>query len=227
MPKINVYLPDELAEAVRESGLPVSPICQRALEQALRRMTAIRQAVLSDLDPAALAERLPGFTARLLEVLTIAADRAKRRDATTVTTGDLLYGLVNERQNLGRQVLAAMEVDPDVLSVPEDDEPAVATDALRFSAPAAAAMELTVGEAIGLGHNYVGCEHLVIGLAAEPDGIAGTLLRERGADGKAVRRAVTAAVAGYAHLRATAGGGNPLLAQLIQRVERLERQLAG
>ena len=36
MPKINVYLPDELADAVREAGLPVSPICQRALEQAVR-----------------------------------------------------------------------------------------------------------------------------------------------------------------------------------------------
>ena len=227
MPKINVYLPDELAEAVRESGLPVSPICQRALEQALRRMTAIRQAVLSELDPEALAERLPGFTARLLTVLTLAAERAKARETTTVTTGDLLSGLITERQNLGRQVLAAMEVDPDLLVVPEHDEAAVATDALRFSAPAAAAMELTVGEAIGLGHNYVGCEHLIIGLAAEPDGLAGAMLRERGADGKAVRRAVAAAVAGYAHLRATGGGANPLLAQLVKRIERLESQLAG
>jgi ATP-dependent Clp protease ATP-binding subunit ClpA len=102
---------------------------------------------------------------------------------------------------------------------------AVATDALRFSVPAAAAMETAVGEAIGLGHNYVGCEHLLIGLATEPDGVAGALLRERGADGKAVRRAVAAAVAGYAHLRAT-NGAQALLAPLIERIERLESRLS-
>jgi ATP-dependent Clp protease ATP-binding subunit ClpA len=231
MPKINVYLPDELADAVRDSGLPVSPICQRALEQALRRMTAIRQAVLSDLQPDTMAERLPGFTARLVTVITLAAERAGDRGSASVTTGDLLHGLITERQNLGRQVLAVMEIDPDLLAVPADDEPAVAADALRFSGPAASAMEATVGEAIGLGHNYVGCEHLLIGLASEADGTAGTLLRERGADGKAVRRAVAAAVAGYAHLRSTSGAAAPTglltvlraeLAPLVERIERLE-----
>ncbi|MDX6415722.1 MAG: hypothetical protein QOG28_342, partial [Trebonia sp.] len=38
MPKINVYLPDDLAEAVKEAGLPVSAICQATLEQAVRRL---------------------------------------------------------------------------------------------------------------------------------------------------------------------------------------------
>ncbi|MDQ1521366.1 MAG: hypothetical protein QOI55_2439, partial [Actinomycetota bacterium] len=40
MPKINVYLPDDLAEAVREARIPVSAVCQRALEDALRHSTA-------------------------------------------------------------------------------------------------------------------------------------------------------------------------------------------
>jgi post-segregation antitoxin (ccd killing protein) len=43
VPKINVYLPDELAEAVKEAGVPVSAVCQRALEQAVRRITSIRE----------------------------------------------------------------------------------------------------------------------------------------------------------------------------------------
>ena len=55
---------------------------------------------------------------------------------------------------------------------------------MRYSTPAANALEMTVGEATALGHNYVGCEHLLIGLAAEPDGIAGRVLREAGADAK-------------------------------------------
>jgi post-segregation antitoxin (ccd killing protein) len=43
MPKINVYLPDELAEAVKAAGVPVSAVCQRALEEAVKRMTALRE----------------------------------------------------------------------------------------------------------------------------------------------------------------------------------------
>ena len=40
MPKINVYLPDDLAEAVRTARIPVSAVCQRALEDALQKATA-------------------------------------------------------------------------------------------------------------------------------------------------------------------------------------------
>lgn len=239
MPKINVYLPDELADAVRETGLPVSPICQRALEQAVRRITTIRQAVLTDLDPDRLSERLPSFTGRLVIVLTLAARRAQEAGATSVTSGDLLHGMLAENHNLGLHVLTAMDVAPDSLTAPATPEPATSGGGLRFSGPAAVALELAVGEAIGFGHNYVGCEHLLVGLAAEPDGAAGELLCSRAVDGKAARRAVAAAVAGYAHLRSTttaepsaAPATSALLtavraelAPLVERIERLEERL--
>jgi ATP-dependent Clp protease ATP-binding subunit ClpA len=235
MPKINVYLPDDLADAVRETGLPVSPICQRALELAVRRITTIRQAVLSDVDPAGLAELVPSFTARLVTVLNLAAGRARESGAASVTTGDLLHGVLVEGQNLGLQILNAMDVTPASLTAPATPEPPTAAGGLRFSAPAAIALELAVGEAIGFGHNYVGCEHLLIGLAGEPDGAAGELLRTRGVDGKAARRTVAAALAGYAHLRA--GTSDPAappallnavraeLAPLLKRIEALETRL--
>nr|WP_296072883.1 Clp protease N-terminal domain-containing protein [uncultured Actinoplanes sp.] len=233
MPKVNVYLPDDLADAVRDSGLPVSTICQRALEQAVRRMTTIREAVLSDLDRDRLATRLPSFTARLVTVLTLAADRAKEAGAATLTTGDLLAGLIAERDNLALQVLLAMDIAPESLTAPSTPEPGRAADGLRFSTPAAVALELAVTEAVGFGHNYVGCEHLLIALAGEPDGAAGEMLRSRGADAKATRRAVAAAVAGYSHLRtANAGKADAAgallkavraeIAPLIERIERLE-----
>jgi ATP-dependent Clp protease ATP-binding subunit ClpA len=237
MPKINVYLPDDLAEAVRETGLPVSPICQRALEQAVRRITTIRQAVLTDIDPAWLAERLPTFTARLVSVLNLATVRARESGAASVTTGDLLHGLLAEGQNLALQILTAMDVAPESLTAPGTPEPPAAPGGLRFSVPAAVALELSVGEAIGFGHNYVGCEHLLVGLAAEPEGAAGDLLRSRAVDGKAARRTVAAAAAGYAHLRATTTdqAAPPVLlnavraelAPLVQRIERLEQRLPG
>ncbi|MEV4348079.1 Clp protease N-terminal domain-containing protein, partial [Actinoplanes sp. NPDC049596] len=176
MPKINVYLPDDLADAVRESGIPVSAICQRALEQAVQRVAAIRDATVTDLDPAALAERLPSFTPRLVTVLSLAAQRDD-----PVTTGGLLHGILAEGQNLALQILSAMDIPPTTITAPTTGEPTGDATGPRFSKPAAIALELAVGEAIGLGHNYVGCEHLIIALAAEPEGAAGEVLRARGA----------------------------------------------
>jgi ATP-dependent Clp protease ATP-binding subunit ClpA len=233
MPKINVYLPEDLADAVRDTGVPVSAICQRALEQAVRRMARIRQAVLGAVDPDTLAERLPHVTARVVTVLTLAAEQARTSGAGNVSTGALLHGMIAEGGNLALQILTAMDVEPGRIAVEQAPESGGEGAGLRFSTPAGNALELAVTEAIALGHNYVGCEHLLIGLVAEPDGAAGPLLRSRGIELKAVRRSVAAAVAGYAHLRNTLQSApaqpNALLsavraeiAPLIARIERLE-----
>jgi ATP-dependent Clp protease ATP-binding subunit ClpA len=234
MPKINVYLPDDLADAVRGTGVPVSAVCQRALEQAVRRMTTIRQAVLDTVDADRLAGRLPHVTGRAATALGIAAGEAREAGTPNVGTGALLRGLVAEGGNLALQILSAMDIDPTRIVFADTAEPG-GGDGLRFSTAAGNALELAVGEAIALGHNYVGCEHLLIGLAAEPDGVAGQALRSAGAEPKAVRRAVAAAVAGYAHLRAntpapaaTSGILTAMRAELqplIERIERLEERL--
>lgn len=233
MPKINVYLPDDLAEAVRDSGLPVSAICQRALEEAVRRVTMIRQTALGDLDAEQLAAMLPSFTGRAVTVLSLAINAARDAGAPNVGTGHLLRAMITEGENLALRVLRAMEIEPATLRWAEKDEPGGGAG-LRYSTPAANALEMPIAEATAMGHNYVGCEHLLIGLAAEPDGIAGRVLREAGADAKSVRRAVSAAVGGYAHLRATkpAAGAEQLTAvvrhelrPLVQRIETLEARL--
>jgi len=79
MPKINVYLPDELADAVRRSGVPVSAICQRALEQSVRRVNAIRATTVSDLDSATSGDRLARFTDRARAALRRGIGRAAGR----------------------------------------------------------------------------------------------------------------------------------------------------
>ena len=236
MPKINVYLPDDLAETVRKTGVPVSAVCQRALEQAVERMTAIRAAVLSDVDAKTLAGKLPNFTRRTVTALSLAAGDAG--DGPHVTTGHLLRGMIAEGGNLAVRILTLMEIDPAALAAaPVKTEPGGDGEGLRFSTPAGNALDLAVSEATAMGHNYVGCEHLLIGLSAEMDGNAGRALRNAGAQPKSVRHAVTAALAGYTHLRATAApAGAPanLLAAvraeiqpLIQRIERLERDVSG
>jgi ATP-dependent Clp protease ATP-binding subunit ClpC len=239
MPKINVYLPDELAEAVKEAGVPVSAVCQRALEQAVRRVTAIRETASSTSDLQDAVADLQHFTERTRTAIRLAHEQARTAGAAEIGTEHLLGGLLAEGGNLGLQVLRALEIDPDrvwseiVRRTPGggtvEDDPA-----LRFGGPAANALELTVTEATSLGHNYVGCEHLLLGLISEPDGTAGQVLRSMGAEPRLARRAVSAALAGYVHLRgqAAAKPENALAAAvrqeiqpIVQRLERLEERL--
>lgn len=102
---------------------------------------------------------------------------------------------------------------------------------------------MTVTDATALGHNYVGCEHLLLGLIAEPDGAAGHILRGLGAEPRLTRRAVSAALAGYVHLRAQTQASTPSpapadvagslstalreeLRPILRRLERLEEHLS-
>jgi ATP-dependent Clp protease ATP-binding subunit ClpC len=231
MPKINVYLPDDLADAVRDTAIPVSAICQRALDLAVRRITAVRQATRDNLDDQDLSALLPSFTERAVTVLSLARDTA----GPAVTTGDLVNAIVTEGGNLAMRVLRSIEIDPRRITVAVTTEPGGDGAGLRFSTAAANAVELAVSEATGLGHNYVGCEHLIIGLAAEPDGAAGRALREAGADAKVLRRSVSAALAGYSAASAAASAAAaPALAAmvrqeltpLVRRIEALEARLA-
>lgn len=247
MPKINVYLPDDLADAVKDTGVPVSAICQRALEQAVRRVTAIRQTALGELAADELSDRLPLFTARARRAVKLAIDQATRDGFRHVGTGHLLAGMIAEGDNLALRVLVAIDVDPAQVQrdltraatseAATDSSGAGEATAQRFSGPAANALELAVTEASALGHNYVGCEHLLLALVSEPDGTAGTVLRALGAEVRLTRRAVTAALAGYVHLRAqsSAAATDPAqalaaavqqhLQPLLNRIERLEQHL--
>ncbi|WP_329459680.1 Clp protease N-terminal domain-containing protein [Streptomyces sp. NBC_01497] len=262
MPKINVYLPDELAETVKQAGVPVSAVCQRALETAVRRVTAIRETALHGPDTAAAQGAFGQFTARTKTVMERAAQEARSTGRPEVDTGALLAGILAEGENLGLRVLLAMEIPPEHVGRelaarrglaaqgrPPTDDTLVNAEAVddvrgegaapRFDAEAAAAVELSVTEAIGLGHNYVGCEHLLLGLAAEPNGVGGQVLRSLGAEPRLLRRAVTAALAGYVHLQAQTAGratadapGTPQAAlltalrqelkPLAERIDRLE-----
>jgi ATP-dependent Clp protease ATP-binding subunit ClpA len=231
VPKINVYLPDDLAEAVREMGVPVSAICQRALEASVRRVTAVRQATLGQVPLDDPAGRMAHFTAKSRAAVGLAVRSARASGSDTVGTEHLLAGLLADDTNLAMVVLTSMEIEPAAIgqalaaagvtaaaaaaaatsAAPTNPDPdsgpgagaGASGGALRFSGPAANALELAVTEAISLGHNYVGCEHLLLGLASETEGTGGAVLRDLGADARPVRRAVTAALAGYTAISAS------------------------
>jgi ATP-dependent Clp protease ATP-binding subunit ClpC len=217
VPKINVYLPDDLADAVKEAGVPVSAVCQRALETAVRRVTAIRQVVAAAPDAAGAADPpIVNFTARLMGMLQ-SAKASARAAGVAAGTEHLLSVLADDDNSLAVRVLSALEITPrqirSALAGPgrAGTEPAArpaaeakaATEAKAaagrpgFDQHAALALELAVTESSGLGNNYVGTEHLLLGLIGEPDGTAGSVLRSLGADLRATRRTVAAALAGW------------------------------
>ncbi len=253
VPKINVYLPDDLADAVKEMGIPVSAICQRALEASVRRVTAIRQATLGEVHLDDPGGRMAHFTAKARAAVGLAVRTAHEGGSGAVGTGHLLAGLLADGTNLAVVVLTSMEIEPaavrqalaaaDVTAEPAE-KTAAHEEGLRFTGPAANALELAVTEAVGMGHNYIGCEHLLLGVATETEGTGGAVLRGLGADPRPVRRAIAAALAGYtaisaskqAQAPAAQPGGAQLLTMLretiqhelqpfTERLDRLEQRL--
>ena len=252
MPKINVYLPEALARAVRDAQLPVSGICQAALERAVRAVTSVRgvdEAPPGDHPGLGMLRR---FTPRARRAIELAEQQAREGGHGQVGTEHLLLGVIDEGANLAVRMLEALEVEPADLRAElvasaagpatargSEAPPAAATGeeatagALPFTGPAKAALERTATEALALGHDYVGCEHLLLGLLAAEGGTAGHVLRRMGLELHTTRRAAVAALAGVVHARQSAApapapaAGTAVLEQILGRLEAIERRLAG
>jgi ATP-dependent Clp protease ATP-binding subunit ClpC len=202
MPKVNVYLPDDLAAAVRRAGLPVSAICQHALTEALRAAGEARSAIDALRDPGAGAPALTGATPRLRRVL--------ERAGPAADPARLLLALLDDGDNLALRILEMLDVDVAALRAAAGG---LGGDAAAGRRVLAAALE----GAIGLGHSHLGTEHLLLGLAAE----AGELL---GVTPERVRRAIPAAVGSATLGYQTAPAGR--LDAIERRLAALERRLA-
>ena len=251
MPKINVYLPDDLATAVREAGIPVSPVCQKALAEAVRRVGRARKAVERlrdpDFDPAGvpqIASRIGShMTPRLSEAIRLAREAAG--PTGRVETKYLLTGVLDEGHNLGIRLLQALGADPDELrdavlqihaseaspaAAGEPGGPSATGDTSLWtglSLPARMSIASALEASIDLGHNYLGCEHLLLGLLNTQDSQAARVLHSFGIDAASVRRAVTTAIAGFAQARETSTQADPSnLDEILRRLDAVERRLA-
>jgi ATP-dependent Clp protease ATP-binding subunit ClpC len=235
MPKVNVYLPDELAAAVRDAQLPVSGICQAALERAVRDVTSARAA---DETP---PEDRPGlglfsrFTPRARQAVTLAESAARQVPHNYVGTEHVLLGLIDEGGNLALEVLASLDIErvdvrAELVASMGAPTPEPLAAHLPFTRLAKRALELATKEALTLGHNYIGCEHLLLSLLATEDGLASQVLRRMGLELRTTRRAVVTALTGFvqAQQRDSAREQAPdALAQILRRLDALEQRLAG
>jgi ATP-dependent Clp protease ATP-binding subunit ClpC len=235
MPKINVYLPDELAAAVRDAQLPVSGICQAALERAVRDVSSARAA---DETP---PEDRPGlglfsrFTPRARQAVTLAESAARQVPHNYVGTEHVLLGIIDEGANVGVKAVAALDIEVADLRAELTASMAAPTegllgDHLRFTPPAKHALEAAAKEALALAHNYIGTEHLLLGLLATEDGLASQVLRRMGLELRTTRRAVITELSRFSPMprpRVPDPANPDALTQILRRLDAIEQRLAG
>jgi ATP-dependent Clp protease ATP-binding subunit ClpC len=120
------------------------------------------------------------FTEEARQVVVLAQDEARALAHNYIGTEHLLLGLLRQEQELGAQVLDSLELTvEDVRTqvariVGRGD--AVASGQIPFTPRAKKVLELSLRESLALGHNYIGTEHLLLGLVRENQGVAARIL---------------------------------------------------
>ena len=131
-----------------------------------------------------MSDRFDKFTERAKKVLVLAQEEAQRFNHNYIGTEHLLLGLVREGEGVAAKVLANLGVDLNkVRSAVEfiigRGERTVTGD-IGLTPRAKKVIELSVEEARRLNHNYIGTEHLLLGLVREGEGIAAGVLESLG-----------------------------------------------
>ena len=133
------------------------------------------------------------FTERLRAVLVMAREEAVRLHHEYVGTEHLLLGLLREGEGSTIQILAHLDVEPAAVrrsleaAAPPGGRTRPTGPDLPYTSRAKKVLELAMQEFQLLGHDYVGTEHLFLGLLAEERGLAARVLREFGAELEAAR----------------------------------------
>jgi ATP-dependent Clp protease ATP-binding subunit ClpC len=135
------------------------------------------------------------FTERARQVVVYAQDEARVLNHNYIGTEHLLLGLLREEEGLAARVLESLritldEVRAQVARIIGHGEEAVTTAQIPFTPRAKKVLELSLREALSLGHNYIGTEHVLLGLVRVEDGVACRVLADFGASAAAVRDAV-------------------------------------
>ncbi|MFY9114412.1 MAG: ATP-dependent Clp protease ATP-binding subunit [Dethiobacteria bacterium] len=134
------------------------------------------------------------FTERAQQVLVLAQDEARRLNHNFIGTEHLLLGLVKEGAGIAARVLQNAGIDLNRLRqevekiIPKGEK--TLSQSISYTPRAKRVIELSIEESQNLGHNYIGTEHLLLGLLREGEGIAAQVLTNIGIDLKRARKEV-------------------------------------
>src|SRR6201993_3570229 len=151
------------------------------------------------------------FTERARQVVVLAQEEARTLKHNYIGTEHILLGLLREEEGLAARVLESLDITVErvraqvVRIVGSGEE--VTSGQIPFTPRAKKVLELALREALSLGHNYIGTEHILLGLVRENEGVAARILLDFDADAEKIRNEIIRMLSGPGRRQAGAGGG--------------------
>src|ERR1700730_1743421 len=151
------------------------------------------------------------FTERARQVVVLAQEEARTLKHNYIGTEHILLGLLREEEGLAARVLESLDITVErvrgqvVRIVGSGEE--VTSGQIPFTPRAKKVLELALREALSLGHNYIGTEHILLGLVRENEGVAARILLDFDADSEKIRNEVLRMLSGPGGRREGQSGG--------------------
>ena len=153
------------------------------------------------------------FTDRARRVVVLAQEEAKMLNHNYIGTEHILLGLIHEGEGVAAKALEQLEISLDAVRAQVTDIIGTGQQPpqghIPFTPRAKKVLELSLREALQLGHNYIGTEHILLGLIREGEGVAAQVLVKLGADLNRVRQTVIQLLSGYQAGKESATVGAP------------------
>ena len=151
------------------------------------------------------------FTERARQVAVLAQEEARTLRHDNIGTEHLLLGLLREDEGLAARVLESLGITPErvrgqVVRITGSGEEETSGQ-IPFTPRAKKVLEMALREALSLGHNYIGTEHILLAIARENEGVASRILLDFDVDAEKIRNGVIRMVSSPANRRAGRGGG--------------------
>jgi ATP-dependent Clp protease ATP-binding subunit ClpC len=150
------------------------------------------------------------FTDRARRVVVLAQEEARMLNHNYIGTEHILLGLIHEGEGVAAKALESLGISLEAVRQQVEEIIGQGQQApsghIPFTPRAKKVLELSLREALQLGHNYIGTEHILLGLIREGDGVAAQVLVKLGADLNRVRQQVIQLLHGYQGKEPTASG---------------------
>jgi len=151
------------------------------------------------------------FTDRARRVVVLAQEEARMLNHNYIGTEHILLGLIHEGEGVAAKGLESLGISLEAVRSQVEEIIGQGQQApsghIPFTPRAKKVLELSLREALQLGHNYIGTEHILLGLIREGEGVAAQVLVKLGADLSRVRQQVIQLLSGYQGKEAVAAGG--------------------
>ncbi|MGJ9422111.1 ATP-dependent Clp protease ATP-binding subunit [Aeromicrobium sp. CF3.5] len=153
------------------------------------------------------------FTDRARRVVVLAQEEARMLSHNYIGTEHILLGLIHEGEGVAAKALESLDISLEAVRGQVEDIIGQGQQApsghIPFTPRAKKVLELSLREALQLGHNYIGTEHILLGLIREGEGVAAQVLVKLGADLNRVRQQVITLVSGFQGKEAEAANAGP------------------